>query len=86
MLDVSDGYDQSLSTGCPVRLHWCQITLAVSSPSKGKKNHAVPYVFPLSHTNIPNTHTYSVPFLQYNAFFEFNDRLEAVMSKAYIYR
>uniref|UniRef100_A0A671LAX0 Cyclic nucleotide gated channel subunit beta 1a n=1 Tax=Sinocyclocheilus anshuiensis TaxID=1608454 RepID=A0A671LAX0_9TELE len=38
------------------------------------------------HTHILNTHTYSVLLLQYNAFFEFNDRLEAVMSKAYIYR
>lgn len=37
VLDVSDGCDQSLSTGFAVYLHRRQIALVVSSPSKGKK-------------------------------------------------
>lgn len=81
---VSDGCDQSLSSGYPVLLHRCQFSVAVSSSSKGEISH--------KHTLLIRTQTNSIikcklyAFLQYHAFFEFNDRLEAVMSKAYIYR
>ncbi len=89
VLGVSDGCGQSLSTRNTVRLHRRQIALEVPSPSEGKAHthtHTHTLLSSHFHTHSLKTHTYSVSLLQYNAFFEFNDRLEAVMSKAYIYR
>lgn len=79
----TDGRHQSVSDGDTLLFHWSELSAEIPAPAEGRD---VFYVHAHVRTAVLNVPLTLVSPSQYMVFFEFNDRMEAVMKKAYIYR
>lgn len=79
----TDGRHQSVSDGDILLFHWSELSAEIPPSAEGQDVFYLHAHVRAAELNAPLTLVFPS---QYMAFFEFNDRMEAVMKKAYIYR